>query len=133
MACVFFCLESPASHPNRRTAIREPRTYCHSLDSFSFPLLVFLLDYRDLMRIYRRTTAKHRASSRPTETAGGKAEASRNCGTQIVKLIMPSVHGFFIDVDFLRNDTKRLLSEVFSPTVQQFSRRIRQVNRTYRL
>lgn len=97
----------PVSRLNRRTAIREPRPYCHSL-----PLLHFPLDYRDLMRIYRQTTAKHRRSSRPTET-GGKAEASRNCDTQIVKLIMPSVHGFFIDVDFLRNDTKRLLSESF--------------------
>lgn len=60
-----------------------------------------------------------------------EAEASRNCGTQIVKLIMSSIHGFFIDVDFLRNNTNRLLSGLSSLAPQRFSRRGRQVKPTF--
>lgn len=75
----------------------------------------FFLDQSDLIKIYRQTTTKHRRSSRLVGTKG-RAEASCNCGTQIVKLIMSSIHGFFIDVDFLRNDTNQLLSDLSSLT-----------------
>lgn len=116
VACVFSC-ESVALCPNCRTTIGEPRfTQLPSQllfrpFSLSFSHFFLPLDYRNLMRIYRHTTTKHRRSSRPSERKE-KVETIRDCDTQTVKLTMPHVHGLFIDTGFLRNDTNVVLSDL---------------------
>lgn len=109
VACVFFsaCLApKPYNCYKRTVAYATTLTRAPLFLSLSLPSSSFRLPRLDANLRRQKTSQKFEADAGSV----GRGE-SCNCGTQIVKLIMPSAYtrDFFIDVDFfLRNDTREL-------------------------